>query len=147
LALLLFALVSCSDELGKTPYVPGNGYSCTVAISVTNQAVVGEWIPLQASRASGPWVQVPRAQVTNLAVAFPTAPPALQPNVQAELTWQTDSPDATRFNVATLQSVSTNPYGREVVFSQPGVYRIWAVNGYPTLATSAVQTITVRAKQ
>jgi len=88
LALLLFALAGCSDELGKTPYVPGSGYSCTVAISVTNQAVVGEWVPLLASRTSGPWVQVPRAQVTNLAAAYPTAPPGFQTNVQAELTWQ-----------------------------------------------------------
>jgi hypothetical protein len=146
LPVLLLELVGCSDELGKSPYVPGKGYSCKVTISLTNDAAVGAWVSLQASRTTGPWVQIERSQVTNLAEAYPSAPPAFQTNVQAELTWQIDTPGVATFNFATLQSVGTNPFAREVMFNKPGVYRVWAINSYPTVATSEVHTIAIRAR-
>jgi hypothetical protein len=65
LCLLLLMLTGCSDELGKSPYVPGSGYSCKVTIFVPSEAAVGEKISLKATRTSGPWQQVPRAQVTS----------------------------------------------------------------------------------
>jgi hypothetical protein len=144
-----FALASCSEDdgLGSRPFVPADGYSCTLTISVPKEATVGEWIPLKASCASGPWKQVNRSDVTNLAQAFRESPPAVEDNVQASLFWFTEPTNEVRFNVATLQSVSEDPKRRQVVFSKPGVYKIWAVAASPSVVTSVVETVTISLKK
>jgi hypothetical protein len=144
--LALLAVVGCSDELGSRPFVPAPGYSCVVTLSVPKEGVVGEWIPLKASQTNGPWMQVRRRDVADGAVAWPKQPPAMEQQVAASLTWFTQPPGVARFNVATMASVQSDPYGRQVMFSQPGVYQIWGVLAYPTISTSNVETITIRVK-
>lgn len=145
--LALVALVGCSDELGSHPYVPAPRYSCVVTLSLSNEGIAGEWIPLKASLTNGPWIQVRRRDVADGAVAWPQQPPGFEPEVAASLTWFTEPPGVARFDVPRLQSVQTNPYGRQVMFSQPGTYKIWGVSAYPTTSTSNVETITIRTKQ
>jgi hypothetical protein len=147
LTMAALGLAGCSDELNSYPFVPGGGYSCTVKISLPKDATVQEWIPLKASRTSGPWIRVRRSDVKDEASAFPKQPPAFEDDVQANLSWFTDPPGAARFDVATLEGVKREPRSREVEFSKPGVYRIWAVTAYPTPATSNVETVTIRLKQ
>src|SRR5215472_1253807 len=121
----LAAISGCSDDLGRYPYVPADGYSCSVKISLSKEAKVGEWIPLKASRRSGPWRQVKRSEVTDEAKAFPKRPPEFEDDVQANLRWLTDPPNVAQFNVATLEDIERNPLERKVRFNQPGVYKIW----------------------
>lgn len=148
LALLcIIGLVGCSDELGSHPFVPVPGYSCVLTLSVPKEGFVGEWIPLKASLTNGPWIQVRRRDVPESGIAWPEQPPSFQQEVAASLTFVTDPPGAARFNVPTMQSVQSDPYGRQAVFSQPGVYKIWGISASPTVSTSTVETITIRAKQ
>ena len=144
-----FALASCSEDdgLGQRPFVPADGYSCTLTILVPKEATVGEWIPLKAACASGPWKQVNRGDVTNLTQAFRESPPAVKDNVQASLFWFTEPANEVRFNVATLESVSEDPTRRQAIFSKPGVYKIWAVAASPSVVTSVVETITISLKK
>jgi hypothetical protein len=118
-----------------------------VTLSVPKEGVAGEWIPLKASLTNGPWMQVRRRDVANGAVAWPKQPPAVEQEVAALLTWSTQPPGAARFSVATTASAQSDPYARKVMFSQPGVYKIWGVATYPTVSTSTVETITIRVKQ
>jgi hypothetical protein len=115
LGFILLALCGCSKLYTPT----------SVRISMTNDAIAGEWISLKAS------------QVVSGTV---------QDDVQAQLFWFTDPTNVARFNVATLESVSRDALGRQVMFSRPGTYRIWAV-AEPGSVTSNVETVTVRLKQ
>ena len=142
----MVALVGCSDELSSHPYVPGPRYSCVVTLTVPKEGIVGDWIPLKASLTNGPWMQVRRRDVADGAVAWPKQPPPFEQEVAASLTWFTEPPAVARFNVPTMQSVQSDPYGRQVMFSQPGTYKIWGVSAYPTVSTSSVETITIRVK-
>ena len=142
----VLAVVGCSDELGSHPFVPAPGYLCVVTLSVPKEGQVGEWIPLKASLTNGLWIQVRHRDVPDVGVAWPEQPPSFQQEVAASLTWLTDTPGAARYNVPTMQSVQNDPYGRQVMFSQPGVYKIWGISGYPTVSTSSVETITIRVK-
>lgn len=144
--LVLVAFVGCSDELGSHPYVPGPGYSCVVTLTLPKEGIAGEWIQVKASLTNGPWVQMRRRDVADGAVAWPDQPPAFEQEVAASLTWFTEPPGAARFDVGTVQSIQSNPYGRQVMFNQPGTYRIWGVSAYPTVATSTIETITNRVK-
>lgn len=98
-----------------TPAIP-----TVVHIWLTNEAKVGEWIPLKASQ---------------------TVSGEVESNIQARLFWFTDATNIARFNVATL----ADPLGREVVFSQPGTYKIWGV-AEPGSVTSNVETVTIKLK-
>ena len=140
-------LLGCSDELGSHPFVPAKGYSCTVTISLPKEGVAGEWIELRATRTNGPWMQVDRKTVREGAVALPERPPGFEEQVAANLTWFTEPAGVAVFNVATIESAVRNPYDRQVMFSKPGVYKIWGLSAYPTVSTSAVETITIRATQ
>jgi len=92
---------------------------------MTNDAIAGEWIPLKAS------------QVVSGVV---------EDDVQARLFWFTEPTNIARFNFPTLESVSRDPLGRQVMFSRPGTYRIWAI-AEPGAVTSNVEIVTVRLKQ
>jgi hypothetical protein len=140
---VLAMMSGCSDVRNPYLYVPGEGYSCTVNISLPNEAKVGEWIPLKASRRCGPWRQVRRSEVTDEAKAYPKQPPEFENDVEANLRWLTDPPNVGRFNVATAEDITRNPLERKVRFNQAGVYKIWAITAYPTTATSNVETITI----
>ena len=143
----VLAVVGCSDELGNYPSVPAPSYACVVTLTVPKEGVVGEWIPLKASLTNGPWIQVRRRDVPAGSIAWPKQPPSFQEEVAASLTFVTDPPGAARFNVPTMRSVQNDPFGRQVIFSQPGVYKIWGISGYPTVSTSSVETITIRVRQ
>jgi hypothetical protein len=90
---------------------------------------------------------VRRQDVPAGGIAWPEQPPSFQEEVAASLTWVTIPSGAARFNVPTMDTVETNPYGRQVMFSQPGVYKIWGISASPTLSTSSVETITIKVKQ
>src|SRR5437867_62676 len=143
----VLAVVGCSDELGSHPFVPAPSYSCVVTLTVPKEGVVGEWIPLKASLTNGPWIQVRRRDVPDGSIAWPEQPASFQQEVAASLTFVTDPPGAARLDVPTMQSVQSDSYGRQATFSQPGVYKIWGISGYPTVSTSSVETITIRVKQ
>jgi hypothetical protein len=65
--------------------------------------------------------------------------------VADNLHWLTDPPGAARFDVRTGAALASHE--RKAMFNQPGTYRIWGRNAYPTAAESNVVTITVRPKR
>src|SRR5687768_15566951 len=118
--LALLAVAGCTDESGTHTFIPAPEYSCVVTLSVPKEGVVGEWIPLKVSLTNGPWMRVRRRDVADGAVAWPERPPPFEREMAAGLMWFTDPPDVARFNVPTMQSVQSEPYGRQAMFSQPG---------------------------
>lgn len=140
---LIIMMSSCSDELDRNLYVPADGYTCTVRISLPHEAKVGEWVLLRASRRSGPWRQIKRSELTDEPKAFAKRPPDFEDDVQANLHWSTDPPNVAQFNVPTVGDIESKPLERKVRFNQPGVFKIWAVTASPTTATSNVETISI----
>ncbi|MBZ5657719.1 MAG: hypothetical protein LAO56_20835 [Acidobacteriia bacterium] len=141
-------LCSCSKKTDEMVFIPAESYACTVKIVVPAEATAGEWIPLKASRTSGPWRQVKRSEVSEGATFYLKSPPGVEDDVQANVHWQTDPPNVARFSLPNAaESALSGVRERQVVFPQPGVYKIWAANAYPTPATSNVETITIRPKK
>jgi len=139
------SLLACSADDPRRPehvYVPADDYAVVVTIEVPKQARVGEWIPLRATRKSGPWKKVKYASVAPDAHWFVEPPPEFEDEVADNLTWLTDPPQAGRFDVPTMGEAMTHE--RKVRFSKPGTYKIWGDNAYPTSAKSNVVTIRVR---
>jgi hypothetical protein len=137
------SVASCSSSEDSRLFVPGPGYTCEVKILLPSEAKVGEWINLKASRTSGPWVQVAKSDVAKGVRAVPKAPPPVEENVQANLSWDIDPPGRAEFNMPTIDSVRTDPLARKVKFNEPGVYKISGTTSFPTKATSKVETITI----
>ena len=126
------ALCSCSKKTDEMVFIPAESYACTVRIAVPTEATAGEWIPLKASRTSGPWRQVKRSEVPEGTKFYLKSPPGVEDDVQANVNWQTDPPNAAQFNLpAVAESALSGVRERQAVFSQPGVYKIWAVNVSP----------------
>ena len=143
---LSLSLLACSgDESSRRPehvYVPADDYTVVVTIDVPRQARVGEWIPLKASRKSGPWKKVKFAEVAPDVRWFVRPPPEFEDEVADNLTWLTDPPQAARYDMPTLTEEMSHE--RKAKFSKPGTYKIWGDNAYPTRSKSNVVTIRVR---
>jgi hypothetical protein len=133
----LAGLSACSQE-PEFVHVPADDYEISVQIAVPVQARAGEWVPLSAQRRSGPWKRVPRADAPAGMVRFERPPPPFEAEVADNLHWMTDPPGA-RFDLPPLDG-----HKRKVRFDQPGTYRVWARNAYPTDAKSNVVAVTVR---
>jgi len=131
------ALAACGPEAERV-YVPAEGYTISVQISLPDEARVGEWIVLSAQRRSGPWKAVARDAVPPGFVPFERPPPEHEREVADNLRWMTDLPGA-RFELPV-----GGGHGRKVQFEKPGTYRLWARNAYPTDAQSNVLTLEVR---
>ena len=136
----------CSDQRGTHEFIPATNYHAVVTLSIPKEGVVGEWIPLKASVTNGPWIRVPVEQIPEGVMGYATQPPTSQQQIAASMTWFTEPSGFARFDVATLAKAQTNPWDREVIFSEPGVYKIWGLSAYPTECTSNVETITIRVK-
>ena len=139
---LSLLLVACSEPQPEFVFVPAENYKISVEIAVPQEAVVGEWIPLRAQRWSGPWKRVKYADVIPDTTWFTKPPPAREGEVADNLTWLTEPPGVARFDIPTAPLT----HERKTMFSQPGTFRIWGSNAYPTRAESNVATIAVRPK-
>ncbi len=150
LGVLLLAglLAACRhpEDPKQTVFIPAEGYACGVQIHVPAEAFVGEWVPLKASRTSGPWRAVKRSAVPEGTAYFLRSLPPVEEDVEGNVNWLTDPPKAAQFDLPTIASSLNGVQGRKVQFAKPGVYKIWAQTAYPTAATSNVETITIRPR-
>ena len=144
MTLLFGAAVLLLCGCSKT-YVPDEGYSCTVTISLPDDGTVGEWIPVHAARTSGPW-KIKNSGLPAGEHELPKPPPAREEEVADNLFWLVDPAEPARFDSLTMKQVRENRHGRRIMFTAPGVYKIHAITGYPTSATSVVHTITIKAR-
>jgi hypothetical protein len=135
-------LAACSEPPPEFCFVPAEDYKISVEIAVPREAVVGEWIPLRAQRRSGPWKRVKSAEILPDASWFRKPPPAYESEVADNLTWHTEPPGVARFDIPRAPLT----HERKAMFSQPGTYRIWGSNSYPTKAESNIATITIRPR-
>jgi hypothetical protein len=142
IASLSLWLVACSEPPPEFCFVPAENYKISVQIEVPQEAVVGEWVPLRARRWSGPWKRVKCAEVLPDTTWFAKPPPASEEEVADNLTWLTEPAGVARFDIPTAPLT----HERKAMFSQPGTFRIWGSNAYPTRAESNVATVTVRPK-
>ena len=141
------SLLGCSaDEQSPARpehvYVPADDYRVVVTIVVPEKAKAGEWIPLKASRKSGPWKKISTRDLPPDVRWFVRPPPQFEDEVADNLTWLTDPPQVARFDVPTPSEAMNHE--RKVRFSKPGTYKIWGDNAYPTSSKSNVVTIRVR---
>ena len=123
-------------------YIRGRGFKVSVEIFAPEYVQSGEWVPLRASRRSGPWVVVPRWRALFSFHRARRKPPCFEPEIGLNVHWQTDPPLAAQFNVGPVPVVK-DPLARAVRFSQKGIYRLWGTVATPARATSNVLTIEV----
>ena len=135
----------CCERAPDYVFVPAENYKLSVQVVVPTTAFVNEWIPLKASRSSGPWTRVRRADLPPESRWFAEPPPSFEPEVADNLDWLTDPPGAGRYDLPTAATAGrTNE--RKVIFSKPGVYFVWGESAYPTKGKSNVATITIHHK-
>ena len=105
-------LVACSQDSGiPAPedfvFVPAKDYTISVEIVVPHEAVVGEWIPLRATRRSGPWQRLRYAEVAPDTKWFVVPPPEYESEVADNLRWLTEPLGAARFDLPTTATAIT----------------------------------------
>jgi len=130
-------LVACScgrDEMWE----PDASFAVEVGIELSEQGKVGVPVVLSAWRRSGPWRRV-RSGSAGGTIRLRKRPPAIEHDVQANLSWIVEPSSGARFNLPD----AADPLKRTVTFSEPGVYRIHALNAFPARGQSNVKVIRV----
>jgi hypothetical protein len=132
-AACLLALALCGCDAGGPPfvYVPAPGFQRALVVRADapqdRPARTGEWITLHANRLIGPWKRVRRAEAPDTALCvLPTAPTATEIEIASKLQWHVEPEGATRFN-----RPGPPEYERQIQFTRPGRYRVWAVSDRP----------------
>ncbi len=128
-------------------YVPAENYKISVEITAPAEAVAGEWVTLRATRSSGPWKLTKSSELAPGSTWFIKPPPENEREVADNLRWLTEPPGVALFDVPAPFSRGSSGHERKVMFSQPGTYRLWGENAYPTAAKSNVVVVNVRAKK
>jgi hypothetical protein len=120
------ALSACDPPPPKQVWVPGVDFEATLRVEVViDEAAaprVGQWIPLRAERATGPWRLVEYEALSRGAPWLREPPPPLETGVEANVRWIVEPPDGSEFNLPTARDLRA----RRVRFNRPGTYRIWA---------------------
>jgi hypothetical protein len=131
LTVLLLALGGC-DTGPEFVFIPATSYqqALTVRADVPNTGHVapGAWITLHANRIMGPWTRVRRAEVPDsVKCRRKLAPPSPDLEIASKLHWQVlPEGAAVKYNMP-----GPPDYDRQIQFSQPGEYRLWAVSAAP----------------
>jgi hypothetical protein len=124
-------------------FVPAPGFLVQVTIDVPTQVKVGQAVRLRAKRESfGQWQKVRWATLPPEAIWYTTPWPEKEPEVAANLTWQTDPPLAARYDVG-LKSIGLG-MEREAVFKAAGSFSVWALTATPLPGKSNVLRVEVK---
>jgi hypothetical protein len=117
-------------------YVPVEGFTSVVTLSAPPVARVGEWIPVVATRRSGPWSPV-RWEELRPEEMHMFRPPLFEPEVGGNLSWTIDPPTDARFD-------TTGAGGRRVMFEAPGIFKLQGYSAFPLQVHS--NTIVIRVE-
>ena len=121
-------------------YVRAEGFASVVTISVPRIARVGEWVPLHATRRSGPWNPVRWEEVRPDEIKM-CEPLIFEREVAGNLSWNVDPPGSARFDVGDV--ANTPAGGRSVRFDAPGLYKLQGYSAFPLPVLSNEVTIKV----
>jgi hypothetical protein len=135
------------DPPSEYVFIPDDDFTTSVEIVVPTDALAGEWIPVGAKRRSGPWKRVTRKEVPPGKPSLTSQPREFEPEVARNVTWLTEPPFAAIFDIPSIEEIRREGVWtkRKAMFAKPGIYKIWAENGFPSRAKSNVVTITVRS--
>src|SRR5258707_13007314 len=124
-------------------FIPDDNFTTSVEIVVPTDALVGEWIPVSAKRWSGPWKRVTLKDVPPDRPWLTSQPGEFEPEVARNVTWLTEPPLAATFDALSDEDIRREGVWtkRKAMFAKPGIYKIWAQNGFPSRAKSNVVTI------
>jgi hypothetical protein len=123
-------------------YIPESHLEVRVHIQVPAKIKKGEPVRLRARRETlGNWQRVRHAELPSEALWYAQPPPSNEPEVAANLTWQTDPPFAAQFDVG-LRSMSLG-MEREATFKTAGIFKVWALSATPILTQSNVVVVEV----
>jgi hypothetical protein len=127
LMLSLGATVACSPELPARVVVPGDGYAESIEVSTgqgdSARVAVGAPLLLHAVRRSGPWVEVDRTSLPPDGCWWRSAPDAVEGEAAGSLRWFAEPAGDAEFG-----GFRTD-FARDVRFSAPGRYLLWAESG------------------
>ena len=102
-------------------YVPAMGYTEDLRITMPVQVTAGEVVRLQSVFTRGPWKQVKYRERKHHPRPHESAPP--RPDLDAgQLAWHADPQRDVEFDSIYGEDI----LGKQVVFRQPGQYRVWA---------------------
>jgi hypothetical protein len=120
-------------------YIPAEDYSISVEIRVPKTGTINEWIPLRASRRSGPWKRVRSSEISAETKWYSAPLPAFEEEVADNLDWSIDPPQLAQLDVTPIFP----GHVRAIRFKAPGVYTLQARNAFPTQAESNVVSIRI----
>jgi hypothetical protein len=117
------ALAACDS--GYIPYVPGEGFSQTIQVSVelpdSGAVRAGEWVTLHAVREAGPWVLAD--STTEDPACERISPIAREDEAAHKVEWVVEPREGITF------STPAPPlFERQIQFSRPGRYTIAAAS-------------------
>jgi hypothetical protein len=121
-------------------WVPAECFASIVTVAAPAVARVGEWIPLNATRRSGPWNLVRNEDVRPDEIKL-LEPLIFEQEVAANLSWRVDPPGDSMCNTDTVAGAA--PGSRSVMFSKPGIYTLQGHSAFPLRVFSNAVTITV----
>lgn len=127
--LLLTVLLVGACEPSKPryrSYVPGPAFREEMLADVlgtpADSVAAGEWVTLHASRTAGPWVLSDSAGEANAACTR-ISPIEREFEVASKVRWTIQPSEGVSFNLP-----GPPDFLRQVKFTRPGTYEIWAVS-------------------
>ena len=127
--LLLAVAVSacaCESPPPEWVWVPAADFEATLEVWLGHEPGrplrANAWIPLHASRSTGPWIRAKYEDLPADASWLTRPPEAREDHVEANVQWQVEPGGHHRFNLSTAQDILS----RRVLFDAPGRYKIWA---------------------
>jgi hypothetical protein len=142
LAVILFALGGCGGP--EFVYVPAETYQQALTVRAdlpdSGHVATGAWVTLHANRLMGPWTRVRRADVPDsVKCRRNVAPRSRDLEIASKLQWQVRPEGA----VVKYNMPGPPDYDRQIQFTQPGEYRLWAVSAAPCGGEFASDTLRI----
>ena len=124
-AILYAALALAACESTYIPYVPGEGFSQTIEVSLelpdSGAVRAGEWVTMHAARAAGPWVLAD--STTEDPACERISPIAREDEAGHKVEWVVEPREGLAFN-----SPAPPLFERRIQFTRPGRYTIFATS-------------------
>jgi len=122
-------------------WVPAEGFASIVTLIAPATARVGEWVPVNATRRSGPWNLVKNEELRPDEIKL-LEPLIFEQEVAGNLALRVDPANAAMFNTGPVPGVA--PGARSVMFGAPGLYTLQGHSAFPLSVLSNVVTIRVK---
>lgn len=143
LAALLLALGGCGGG-PEFVYIPAETYQQALTVRAdlpdSGHVAPGAWVTLHANRLMGPWTRVRRVDVPDSVKCRRNVPPRSRDlEIASKLHWQVRPEGAAvKYNLP-----GPPDYDREIQFTQPGEYRLWAESAAPCGGEFASDTLRI----